>query len=262
MTGESSIYIGKNIVSGSIEIEGKNSSIGAAEKTAYDGTDYKEVRAVKRRHAGQNMKAVYESKSLAYKAAKRAFDIVVSAFGLVIFSPVFLITATAIKLEDGGSVFFSANRYGKDLQYFPMHKFRSMIPDAEVRLKEFLKDEDKNGMAYKIDNDPRITKTGRFIRRTSIDELPQLWNVLKGEMSIVGPRPIGTTDKEEDPYEMQRWAVKPGITCIWQVSGRADVPWDEWVEMDLDYIEKMSVSEDLRLVCKTFGALFRGDGAR
>lgn len=215
-----------------------------------------------RQYEGIDMKEIYRHKSIGYKCMKRIFDIVVSALALVILSPVFLVTAIAIKLEDGGPVFFSGKRYGRDLRYFQMLKFRSMCVDAEERLKEILKDDDKNGMAFKIDDDPRITKVGRFIRRTSIDELPQLWNVLKGEMSLVGPRPISTTDKEEDPYDMQRWIVQPGLTCIWQVCGRADVPWDEWVEMDLRYIANMSIYEDLKLIFKTFGAVIKGDGAR
>ena len=216
----------------------------------------------KRKHTGQDMKVVYQKKSLLYKFIKRTFDIVVSGVALIILSPLFLVVAILIKQEDGGPVFFTARRYGKDMKRFPMHKFRSMCVDAEAKLKEVLKEEDKNGMAYKIDNDPRITKIGNFLRRTSIDELPQLWNVFKGEMSIVGPRPIGTTDMKEDPYDMQRYVVRPGLTCIWQVSGRVDVPWDEWVEMDLDYIEQMSIGLDLRLIWQTFSVVIAQDGAR
>ena len=209
-----------------------------------------------------HMQAVYQKKNPAYLKLKRGMDILLSAAALVFLAPVFLFTALAIKLEDGGPVFFSGKRYGKDLEYFRMLKFRSMCVDAEARLKEVLRDADKNGLAFKIDDEPRITKVGKFIRRTSIDELPQLWNVLKGEMSLVGPRPISTTDKEEDPYEMQRWTVRPGLTCTWQVCGRADVPWNEWVEMDLEYIVNMCVSEDLKLIFRTFGAVVKGNGAR
>ncbi|MCM1135499.1 MAG: sugar transferase [Clostridium sp.] len=221
----------------------------------------KEGRA-SRKYEGVDIAEVYRQKSGAYKSAKRAFDIAASALALVVLSPVFLITAAAIKLEDGGPVFFAGRRYGRDLQYFHMLKFRSMCVDAEERLKDVLKEGDKNGMAFKINDDPRITKVGKFIRRTSIDELPQLWNVLKGEMSLVGPRPISTTDKEEDAYDMQRWAVRPGLTCTWQVCGRADVPWEDWVEMDLDYIVNMSMAEDMKLIFKTFGAVVKGNGAR
>jgi lipopolysaccharide/colanic/teichoic acid biosynthesis glycosyltransferase len=217
---------------------------------------------VERHHVGQDMREVYRKKPLAYKFIKRLFDIVSSLCALILLSPLFLVVAILIKKEDGGPVFFTAMRYGKDMKRFPMHKFRSMCVDAEAKLKEVLKEEDKNGMAYKIDNDPRITKIGNFLRRTSIDELPQLLNVLKGEMSIVGPRPIGTTDMEEDPYDMQRYTVRPGLTCIWQVSGRVDVPWDEWVEMDLDYIEQMSIPLDLKLIWQTFSVVIAQDGSR
>ena len=221
-----------------------------------------ETRTVERKHVGQDMKAVYKKKSILYKFIKRTFDIIVSSISLILLLPLFAVVAILIKKDDGGPVFFTARRYGKDMKRFPMHKFRSMCVDAEARLKEVLKDSDKNGLAYKINDDPRITKIGGFLRRTSIDELPQLWNVLKGEMSIVGPRPIGTTDMEEDPYDMQRYTVRPGLTCIWQISGRAEVPWDEWVEMDLDYIENMSVLLDLKLIWKTFSVVIDQDGSR
>lgn len=214
-----------------------------------------------RQFEGIDMKAVYEAKPLGYKIIKRLFDIVFSALALVVFSPVFLVTAIAIKMEDGGPVFFSGKRWGKDFKYFPMHKFRSMCVGAEKMTGAVITEEDKNGMAFKIKDDPRMTKMGKFVRRTSIDELPQLFNVLKGQMSLVGPRPIQTTTTEGDPYDMQRWCVKPGITCIWQVCGRADVPWDEWVEMDLRYISEMSVAEDLKLLAYTVKAVLHKGGA-
>lgn len=214
-----------------------------------------------RQFEGIDMKVVYEAKPLTYKFVKRLFDIVFSALALIIFSPVFLVTAIAIKMEDGGPVFFSGKRWGKDFKYFPMHKFRSMCIGAEKMTGAVITEEDKNGMAFKIKDDPRMTKMGKFVRRTSIDELPQLFNVLKGQMSLVGPRPIQTTTTEGDPYDMQRWCVKPGITCIWQVCGRADVPWDEWVEMDLRYISEMSVAEDLKLLAYTVKAVLHKGGA-
>ncbi len=214
-----------------------------------------------RGYEGIDMKAVYASKSAVYIFFKRFFDIVISVFLLVILSPVFLITAIAIKVEDGGSVFFTGQRWGKDFKYFPMHKFRSMCEDAEKRTDEVLSDEDKNGMAFKIKDDPRITKVGKFLRNTTIDELPQLWNVFMGDMSLVGPRPIQTTSENGDPYDFQRWAVKPGITCFWQVDGRAEVPWDEWVEMDLRYISEMSFATDIKLLIATVGAVFGKHGA-
>ncbi len=215
-----------------------------------------------RAYEGIDMKEVYRKKSMGYKFAKRTLDIVLSGLGLVVLSPVFLITSIAIKLEDGGPVIFSGQRWGKDFKYFPMHKFRSMCVDAEARTNEVISEEDKNGMAFKVKDDPRITKVGRFMRKTTLDELPQLWNVLMGDMSLVGPRPIQTTSDEGDPYDFQRWVVKPGITCYWQVCGRADVPWDEWVEMDLKYINEMSIATDIKLMFKTVAAVLKKEGAR
>ena len=214
-----------------------------------------------REYEGIDMKEVYRNKPLAYKFLKRLFDIVASGLGLIILSPLFLVIAIAIKREDGGPVIYSGMRWGKDFKYFPMHKFRSMCVDAEARTNEVVSEEDKNGMAFKVKDDPRITKIGRFMRKTTIDELPQLANVFKGEMSIVGPRPIQTTKTDGDPYDLQRWCVKPGITCYWQVCGRAEVPWDEWVEMDLKYITEMSVITDLKLIWKTVGAVIHRNGA-
>ena len=216
---------------------------------------------VVRAYEGIDMKAVYESKSIVYKFIKRFFDIVLSAIGLIVLSPIFLITAIAIKKEDGGPVIFSGKRWGKDFKYFPMHKFRSMCVNAEQMTAKVITDNDKNGMAFKIVDDPRMTKIGKLMRKTSIDELPQLWNVFKGQMSLVGPRPIQTTTKEGVPYDMQRWCVKPGITCYWQVCGRAEVPWDEWVEMDLRYISEMSLGTDLKILLLTVKAVLCKGGA-
>ena len=210
---------------------------------------------------GIDMKEVYRNKPLSYKFIKRAFDIIASAIGLIVLSPVFLVLAILIKIEDGGPVIFSGQRWGKDLKYFPMHKFRSMCINAEAITNKVISDDDKNGMAFKVKHDPRITKIGHFMRKTSLDELPQLFNVLKGQMSIVGPRPIQTTSDHGDPYDFQRWCVKPGITCYWQVCGRDEVPWDEWVEMDLRYITEMSLWTDLKLLLKTVGAVIGRKGA-
>ena len=202
------------------------------------------------------MKEVYRKKPLAYKAVKRLFDIAASA------SPLFLVLAILIKIEDGGSVFYSGMRWGKNLKYFPMHKFRSMCVDAEAKTNDVLKENEKNGMAFKIKDDPRVTQIGRFLRKTSLDELPQFWNVLKGEMSIVGPRPIQTISEKGDPYELQRWCVKPGITCYWQVSSRGGIPWEKWVEMDLRYITEMSILTDLKLMLQTIPVTLKKSGAR
>lgn len=209
-----------------------------------------------------NMKAVLARKSKLYFAVKRLFDILSSGLALLVLSPVLLITAIAIKIEDGGPILYSADRWGKDLQNFRMHKFRSMSINAEEKLKELLKDSEMTGHAFKIKNDPRITRVGHFIRKYSIDELPQLWNIFVGDMSVVGPRAIMTVDTATiDDYEKQRWLVRPGLTCYWQVSGRANIKWEQWVEMDFDYIENMSLWEDFKLILKTFPVVLKGTGA-
>ena len=210
----------------------------------------------------ENMKEIYAKKSIIYKFIKRTFDILSSGLALIILSPVFLITAIAIKLEDKGPVFYTAKRWGKDMKTFKMVKFRSMRVNADELLKHLLKDSEQTGHAFKIKDDPRITKVGKFIRKYSIDELPQLWNIFRGDMSVVGPRPIMTVNTEKiSDYDKQRWIVKPGLTCYWQVSGRADVKWEEWIEMDLDYIERMNMAEDIKLIFKTIPVVFKASGA-
>lgn len=206
-------------------------------------------------YAGVDMRGIYKKKPAAYKVIKRLFDIVGSGAAMIVLSPVFIGTAIAVKVCDRGPIFYSGKRYGKNMEVFPMHKFRSMCVDAESMTDEYLHDDDINGLAFKIKDDPRVTKVGRFIRKTSIDELPQLWNVFVGQMSLVGPRPIQVTDKEISEYEKQRWIVKPGITCIWQVSRREFVPWNEWVDMDLKYICEMGIITDTKLLFATLGAL-------
>lgn len=209
-----------------------------------------------------DMRGIYRRKSAAYKLIKRVMDILLSAAALVVLSPVFLITAVAIKCEDNGPVFFAQQRAGKDMQPFYMYKFRSMYVNADEKLNEMMKDNEQTGHAFKIKNDPRITKTGKVIRRFSIDELPQLINIIKGDMSIVGPRPILTFQMEAcSEYERQRLVVQPGLTCYWQIGGRADVTWEEWVELDLDYIEDMGIWTDIKMIVKTVPAVFSGDGA-
>lgn len=209
-----------------------------------------------------NMKEVYQNKSQAYKCIKRLFDVVFSGIALICLSPVFLLTAIAIWLEDGGPAIFTQQRAGKDMQAFKMYKFRSMYVNADEKMAELLKDNEQAGPAFKIKNDPRITKVGRFIRKVSIDELPQLINIIKGDMSIVGPRPILTFQMEEcNDYERQRVIVKPGLTCYWQIGGRANIKWKEWVELDLDYIEDMSFWTDLKVIMKTIPAVFDSEGA-
>lgn len=189
-------------------------------------------------------------------------DVVCSAAALAVLSPIFLAVAVAIKLEDKGPVIFTQNRTGKDGKVFRMYKFRSMYVDAEKRRSELLARNEADGPLFKIADDPRVTKVGRFIRRTSIDELPQLVNILKGEMSIVGPRPLVTYEQNQcTEYQAQRLLVKPGLTCIWQVSGRSDTSFDELIEMDLEYIRNQSLWLDIKLILKTVVVVFTHKGA-
>lgn len=209
-----------------------------------------------------HMQEVYRRKNPVYLSIKRGMDVLLSAFALICLSPVFLGTAVAIKLEDGGPVFFSQLRAGRDMRSFKIYKFRSMRVDADAQLSEMMKDNEQTGHAFKIKDDPRITKVGRVIRRFSIDELPQLINIIRGDMSIVGPRPILAFQMEEcNEYERQRLVVQPGLTCYWQIGGRANIKWEDWVELDLDYIEDMSLWTDIKIILKTIPAVFDREGA-
>ena len=198
-----------------------------------------------------------------YLFFKRAMDIIGSLCGIILLSPLLIIVALAIKIEDPkGSIFFSQQRCGKDNKLFPMYKFRSMVSNAEELLEELMEHNEMDGPVFKIKDDPRITRVGKFIRKTSIDELPQLFNILIGHMSIVGPRPaIPHEVAEYSHYHKQRLLVKPGLTCIWQVSGRNSIGFDEWMEMDLEYIEKRDLWMDIKLIFKTVGVLFGDENA-
>ena len=206
---------------------------------------------------------VLAKESILYSVTKRLIDIVGSLCGIILLSPLFLIVAILIKLEDPkGKVFFSQERNGKYPKTFKMYKFRSMVHNAEELLKDLMDRNEQTGPVFKINDDPRITKVGKFIRKTSIDELPQLFNVLKGDMSLVGPRPAIPREVEQyNSYQMQRLAVKPGLTCIWQVSGRNNIGFDEWVEMDIEYIKTRNLWLDIKLIFKTVGVLFGDDNA-
>jgi exopolysaccharide biosynthesis polyprenyl glycosylphosphotransferase len=206
-------------------------------------------------------KAIGNTK-MTYHILKRGFDIVCSLLALIVLSPLFLITAIAIRIEDGGPIIFKQKRNGYQGKVFWMYKFRSMCQDAEKLHSTLLKDNEADGPVFKIKKDPRVTKVGRFIRKTSIDELPQLVNVLRGEMTIVGPRPIVTyeTAKMND-YQKQRMQVKPGLTCYWQCSGRNDTSFDEWIDMDLQYIREANFWVDLKIIFKTAWMVLKGTGA-
>ena len=206
---------------------------------------------------------ILAKESILYSVTKRLIDIVGSLCGIILLSPLFLIVAILIKLEDPkGKVFFAQERNGRYPKTFKMYKFRSMVHNAEDLLKDLMDRNEQTGPVFKINDDPRITKVGKVIRRTSIDELPQLFNVLKGDMSLVGPRPpIPHEVDQYNSYQMQRLAVKPGLTCIWQVSGRNNIGFDEWVEMDIEYIKTRNLWLDIKLIFKTVGVLFGDDNA-
>lgn len=193
-----------------------------------------------------------------YLMSKRLIDILGSLLGIILLSFLFIITAIFIKLEDPkGSIFFSQKRVGKNGEEFKMYKFRSMVFNAEEKLAELLKYNEVSGAMFKMKDDPRITKVGRVIRKTSIDELPQLFNVLKGDMSLVGPRPpLPREVMEYSSYDKQRLLVTPGCTGLWQVSGRNSLGFNEMVELDIEYIEKRSIFYDMVIIIKTVGVLF------
>lgn len=208
-------------------------------------------------------KAIYFEKvdtndSAVYLFVKRLIDILGSLVGIVILSPIFVLIAILIKVEDSkGPVFFKQTRLGKNEKPFSMFKFRSMVTNAEELKATLIKQNEAEGPVFKIKKDPRVTKLGSFIRKTSIDELPQLFNVLRGEMSLVGPRPpLPAEVNQYSKHEKQRLKVTPGLTCYWQVSGRSNIGFNEWVELDLKYINERSIWVDIKLIFKTVFVLF------
>lgn len=192
-----------------------------------------------------------------YCFLKRITDILCSLFGLLVLSPIFLIVGVLIKLESKGSVIFSQERIGKDGITFKMYKFRSMVANAEELKGKLCHKNEMSGPMFKMKDDPRVTKIGKFIRKTSIDELPQLFNVLKGDMSLVGPRPSLPKEVEKfDNWMMTRLEVKPGLTCYWQVSGRNDIDFEDWMKLDIKYVRERNTLVDIKLIFKTFFVLF------
>jgi exopolysaccharide biosynthesis polyprenyl glycosylphosphotransferase len=195
--------------------------------------------------------------------AKRLFDVVVGTFLLMVFAPLFIIAAVAIKLDSPGPIFFVQDRFGLNKRHFRMIKFRTMRADAEARMKDIEHLNEKSGPIFKIKNDPRITTVGRWLRKTSVDELPQLINVLLGEMSIVGPRPLSVRDalRMEVAWQKRRFSVKPGLTCLWQVSGRSNLSFEQWMQLDLDYIDHWSLKLDASILLRTIPAIVSTRGA-
>jgi exopolysaccharide biosynthesis polyprenyl glycosylphosphotransferase len=194
---------------------------------------------------------------------KRLIDLVGSIVLLVLLSPLLLVVAILIKATSNGPVFFRQKRVGLNKRQFLMYKFCTMVPNAEQLQKELLHLNEMTGPAFKIRNDPRVTPIGRFLRKTSLDELPQLFNVFGGDMSLVGPRAMSVHDYQSfnEDWQRRRFSVRPGITCLWQVHGRNSIPFDQWMELDMQYIDKWSLWLDLKILLQTIPAVLRGTGA-
>jgi exopolysaccharide biosynthesis polyprenyl glycosylphosphotransferase len=194
---------------------------------------------------------------------KRTIDIVVSVLALIVLSPLFVFIALAIKLNSKGPVLFRQDRVGLKRRVFKMHKFRTMFVDAEESIKELENLNEVDGAAFKMTNDPRVTGVGKTLRKLSLDELPQFLDVLRGNMSLVGPRPLPIRDVErfDALWQKRRFSVKPGLTCLWQVNGRHDIEFEHWMELDLQYVDNWSLSMDFDILLKTIPAVLRGNGA-
>jgi exopolysaccharide biosynthesis polyprenyl glycosylphosphotransferase len=194
---------------------------------------------------------------------KRLTDILGSAVLVLVLVPLFALVALHIKLDSPGPIFFRQERVGLNKRRFPLLKFRTMRQGADQQQETFEDLNEADGPVFKIKDDPRLTRLGRFLRRYSIDELPQLFNVLKGDMSLVGPRPLPVRDvsRINAQWHKRRFSVKPGITCLWQVNGRSDVSFDRWVQMDLEYIDHWCLGLDIKILIKTVPVVLRGSGA-
>lgn len=200
---------------------------------------------------------------IAYEIAKRTLDVLVASLALIVLAPLLLLCVVLIKLTDWGPVLFCQTRVGRYGREFRCYKLRSMVPQAD-KLKSSLAtlNRHSDGRTFKMTNDPRITWIGKWLRKASLDELPQLWNVILGDMSIVGPRPpVPAEVRQYTPRDRRRLDVQPGLTCIWQISGRADIPFEKQVELDIDYIERRSLWLDIKLILWTVPAVLSGKGA-
>lgn len=192
-----------------------------------------------------------------YEICKRGIDIIGAGSGLLLLSPVIAIVSCAVKFTSKGPIFFSQKRVGKNGQLFDMYKFRSMVVNAEELKEKLANQNEMSGPMFKMKDDPRVTKVGKFIRKTSLDELPQLWNVLKGDMSLVGPRPsLPKEVKQFEKWMYKRLTVKPGLTCYWQVSGRNNIDFEDWMKLDCRYVDERNLWIDIKLIFKTVGVLF------
>jgi len=199
---------------------------------------------------------------ISYRLLKRGLDLAVAMAGLLLTLPLFPVIAVLVRLDSRGAVFFAQKRVGRHGRLFTCYKFRSMVADAEIKKIDLAAMNEASGPAFKIRQDPRITAIGSFLRRSSLDEMPQLINVLLGQMSVVGPRPQIPTEVElYEPWHRARLAVKPGITCLWQISGRSHVGFDEWMRLDLEYIRRRSMRTDLFILMRTLPAVMARKGA-
>jgi exopolysaccharide biosynthesis polyprenyl glycosylphosphotransferase len=207
--------------------------------------------------------AVAGSVELLPAIIKRTLDCLFSTVLLVILAPLFLVVAVRVRLTSPGPVFFRQSRVGLNKRQFSIYKFRTMVANAEQLQDQLLAMNEMTGPVFKIKKDPRITPLGRILRKTSIDELPQLFNVLKGDMSLVGPRAMSLRDYQrfDQDWQRRRFSVKPGITCLWQIHGRNSVPFEKWMELDMQYIDKWSLWLDLKILARTVPAVLRGTGA-
>jgi exopolysaccharide biosynthesis polyprenyl glycosylphosphotransferase len=194
---------------------------------------------------------------------KRALDVSLSLAAMLLLSPLFLLAAVIVKLTSSGPSFFVQERVGLNKRRFRLYKFRTMVADAAERQREVEHLNEARGAVFKIRNDPRLTPVGKFLRKTSIDELPQLFNVLKGDMSLVGPRPLPVRDYEgfNEDWQRRRFSVRPGITCLWQINGRSSIPFEKWMELDMQYIDQWSLWMDFKILAKTIPAVLKGAGA-
>lgn len=200
---------------------------------------------------------VINKRNYFYLIMKRIMDVIVSSIGLILLSPLLIIVSILIKLESKGPIIFSQKRVGVNGQSFNMYKFRSMVVNAEELKKNLQHKNEMSGPMFKIKDDPRITEIGKFIRKTSIDELPQLFNVLKGDMSLVGPRPsLPDEVKEFETWMLERLEVKPGLTCYWQVMGRNEIDFEDWMKLDVRYVREKNIWIDIKLIFRTFFVLF------
>ena len=195
--------------------------------------------------------------------AKRTIDIVLASALLILTFPIMLVVVVAIKLRTPGPLFFIQDRVGYNKRVFRLYKFRTMVASAEDLQRNLESLNEMDGPVFKIKNDPRITSVGKWLRKTSVDELPQIFNVLKGEMSLVGPRPLPVRDYNgfNKDWQRRRFSVRPGITCLWQISGRNDISFQEWMQLDMQYIDQWSIWLDFKIIVKTISVVFKGSGA-